>query len=272
MATSTRVAKEAGVPLSHRLQNVANAYIPAVLVFIGITIAWEAIVRVFDIDSFLIPAPSLVFGTFVENSAQLFEYGLNTFREALGGFAIGCTLGIVTAMLAVRWRPLARLLVPISVASNSVPIIAFAPLAIVWFGINEGSKIAIVTIMCFFPTMISTFRGLTSISSDSLELMRSYAASERAIFLKLRLPAALPFMFTAFKLCSTLSMIGAIVTEFFGGSVKFLGVYIKTEANILHTSNAWAAIIVACLLGLGFYLIITLIERLVMPWHISFRS
>jgi NitT/TauT family transport system permease protein len=100
-----------------------------------------------------------------------------------------------------------------------------------------------------------------------LSLMRSYAASELQVFSKLRLPTALPYMFNAFKICSTLSMIGAIVAEFFGGSVKYLGVYIKTEANILHTTEAWAAILVACLIGITFYLSIVAIERLVMPWH-----
>ena len=159
------------------------------------------------------------------------------------------------------------MLLPFAVASNSIPIVAMAPLTIVWFGIDEGSKIAIVAIMCFFPTLVSTVRGLRAASPDALALMHSYAANDWQIFAKLRMPTALPFVFNAFRVCATLSMIGAIVAEFFGGSVKFLGVYIKTEANILRTTNAWAAILVACIYGLAFYLAIVAIERWVMPWY-----
>jgi NitT/TauT family transport system permease protein len=247
-------------------------YLPAILIFVVFTVVWEALVRIFDIDVFLLPAPLRIFGAFGEKYALLFEYGINTFAEALGGFVIGCSLGILVAIVATRWTLLADLLLPLAVASNSIPIIAFAPVAIVWFGIGAGSKIAIVAVMCFFPTMISAFRGLRSASPASVALMKSYAAPEIDIFFKLRVPSALPYMFNAFKVCATLSMIGAIVAEFFGGSTKLLGVYIKTEAGILRTTNAWAAIIMACLLGLLFYLSIALVERLVMPWHVSFRN
>jgi NitT/TauT family transport system permease protein len=253
-------------------RNVVRRYFPSLVFFVAVTISWEAVVWFFKINVFLLPAPHAIFQVFRTNYALLFEFGLNTFQEALAGFAIGCSLGILVAVIAIRWHLLADLLLPVAVASNSIPIIAFAPLAIVWFGIDAGSKIAIVTLMCFFPTMISTFRGLTNTPPGTLELMKSYAAPESDIFFKLRVPSALPFLFNAFKLCSTLSMIGAIVAEFFGGSIKLLGVYIKTEASILHTTNAWSAIIVACLLGLAFYLFIAVVERLVMPWHVSFRA
>jgi NitT/TauT family transport system permease protein len=175
-------------------------------------------------------------------------------------------------MITARSRTLSDVLVPMAVASNSVPIVAMAPLAIVWFGIDEGSKIAIVAVMCFFPTLVSTVRGLLAASPAEVELLRSYAAGEWETFRNLRVPTALPYLFNAFKICSTLSMIGAIVAEFFGGSVKYLGVYIKTEANILHTTNAWAAIIVACLIGIAFYLVIVAVERVLMPWHSSQRA
>jgi NitT/TauT family transport system permease protein len=178
---------------------------------------------------------------------------------------------VLAAMVVARTPLLADVLVPVAVASNSVPIVAMVPLAIVWFGIDEGSKIAIVAVMCFFPTLVSMVRGLTAASAEAQELMRAYAASEWQVFRKLRVPTALPYLVSALKVCSTLSMIGAIVAEFFGGSVKFLGVYIKTEANILHTTNAWAAIIVACVIGIAFYLAIAGVERLVMPWHAVYR-
>ncbi len=172
-------------------------------------------------------------------------------------------------MVVARFQTLADVLVPVAVASNSVPIVAMAPIAIVWFGIGPWSKVAIVAVMCFFPTLVSTVRGLTTAAPDAIALMHSYAASDWQIFTKLRAPNALPFAFNAFRICTALSMIGAIVAEFFGGATNFLGVYIKTEANILRTTNAWAAILVACLFGLAFYLAIVLLERWVMPWRRS---
>jgi NitT/TauT family transport system permease protein len=225
-----------------------------------------------QVPVFLLPAPSAILTTFFANAAELLLYGFNTFRQAAIGFAIGCGLGILVAMVTARSRMLADMLVPLAVASNSVPIVAMAPLAIVWFGIDEGSKIAIVAVMCFFPTLVSTVRGLMAASPAEVELLRSYAASEWDTFRKLRVPTALPYLFNAFKICTTLSMIGAIVAEFFGGSVKYLGVYIKTEANILHTTNAWAAIVVACLIGIAFYLVVVAAERVLMPWHLSQRK
>jgi NitT/TauT family transport system permease protein len=126
--------------------------------------------------------------------------------------------------------------------------------------------------MTFFPTFISTLRGLLSVPAQSLELMHSYAAHEWQVFVKLRLPTSLPYMFNAFKVGTTLSMIGAVVSEFFGGPAKSLGVYIKSTAALFQTRQAWSAIFMACVLGLSFYLVVVLIERLVMPWHVSGRE
>ena len=249
-----------------------NKWLAPLIVFVAVMVLWEAAVRLLQVPVFLLPAPSAILATFIANAGMLLLYVFNTFREAILGFAIGCGLGIVVATLIARSQTLSDVLVPFAVASNSVPIVAMAPRAIVWFGIGEGSKIAIVAIMCFFPTLVSTVRGLTAVAPAEVELMRSYAASEWETFKKLRVPTALPYLFNAFKICSTLSMIGAIVAEFFGGSVKYLGVYIKTEANILHTTEAWAAIVVACLIGILFYLAIAGVERALMPWHVSQRG
>src|SRR6266581_9075042 len=121
--------------------------------------------------------------------------------------------------------------------------------------------------MTFFPTFISTLRGLLGVSPQALELMRSFAATERQVFTKLRLPGSLPFLFTALRACTTLAMIGAVVSEFFGGPMKSLGVYIKSSASLFQTRQAWAAILVTCALGLAFYGAVALAERLAMPWR-----
>jgi NitT/TauT family transport system permease protein len=220
-----------------------------------------------SIQFYLLPAPHVIVATLGQIYPVLLEASLYTFGEAVAGYGLGCGLAVLGAALASRSPALAGVLLPYAIASASVPIVALAPLAIIWFGIGPGSKVAIATLMTFFPTFIGTLRGLTEVDPRSLELMRSCAASERQIFWKLRLPNSVPFMFTAFRACTTLAMIGAVVSEFFGGRAKSLGVYIKSSAALFQTRQAWAAILVACALGLAFYLVVALVERLAVPWR-----
>ena len=244
-------------------------YGPAAIVLVTGLALWEAAVYAFSIEFYLLPAPHVIVQSLRETYPVLVEAGLYTFQEAVIGFALGCGGGILAAMAASRSSAVAAMVLPYAVASASVPIIALAPLAIVWFGVGQGSKIAIVTLMTFFPTFVSTLRGLLSVTPESLDLMRSYAATERQIFLKLRLPHSTPMMFTALRACATLAMIGAVVSEFFGGPVKSLGVYIKSTASLFQTRQAWSAILVACALGLLFYFAVALAERLAMPWQLG---
>ena len=251
---------------------LAREYGPAALVLVTGLLLWEAIVYLFSIEFYLLPAPHVIVQSLRETYPFLVEAGLYTFTEAAVGFALGCGGGILAAMAATTSPGFAALLLPYAVASASVPIIALAPLAIVWFGVEQGSKIAIVVLMTFFPTFVSTVRGLSSVTPQSLELMRSYAATERQVFLKIRLPHSLPMIFTALRACATLAMIGAVVSEFFGGPVKSLGVYIKSTAALFQTRQAWSAILVACALGLLFYFAVVLVERLAMTWHFERRE
>ncbi len=244
-------------------------YLPAALVLVAGIALWEAVVVAFSIDFYLLPAPHVIVQNLLRNYPVLIEAGLYTFTEAVIGYALGCGGGILAAMAASRSPAFTDLVLPYAIASASVPIIALAPLAIVWFGVEQGSKIAIVTLMTFFPTFISALRGLLGVTPQALELMRSCAATERQVFWKLRLPYSLPFVFTALRACTTLAMIGAVVSEFFGGPVKSLGVYIKSTASLFQTREAWSAIFVACALGLLFYGAVALLERLAMPWRIE---
>jgi NitT/TauT family transport system permease protein len=237
---------------------------PAVLVFVLGLAAWEGAVFAFSIEFYLLPAPHVIAASLAESYPVLIEAGLYTFGEALAGYAVGCGGGIVAAMAASRSPAVAAAALPYAVASASVPIVALAPLAIVWFGVGQGSKIAIVTLMTFFPTFIGTVRGLLRVDPAAVDLMRSCAATEWQVFAKLRLPASLPHVFGALRACTTLAMIGAVVSEFFGGPVKSLGVYIKSTASLFQTRQAWSAILVACALGLVFYFAVAAVERMVM--------
>lgn len=248
-------------------------YLPAILIFFITLGLWEFFVWWFEIQAFLLPAPSAIWSAFTENFDRLTFIGWFTTKEAIGGFIIGCGSGILVALATARWTLANETLMPFAIAANSVPIIAFAPIVNNWLGLdNPVSKMAIVAVIVFFPMMINTVRGLTLIDPSALELMRSYAASERDILLKLRLPNALPYMFNAFKVASALSMIGAVVSEYFGGNRSALGVFITQEAAQFRFQNAWAAIIIACIVGITFYLIIIAIEKFTIPWHASVRN
>jgi NitT/TauT family transport system permease protein len=250
-----------------------RANLAPLAVAVLVLVAWEVLIVVFRIQEFLLPRPSVIAGAFMEQYPRLVSAGWNTFQNAFWGYAVGCGLGILTGFAAARFTAFSQALLPVAVAINAIPIIALAPIFNNWFGaLNPASKIAIVAVLAYFPTMVSTVKGLTSADPLSLELMHSYAAGKWAIFRKLRLPTALPFMFSALKVATTLSMIGAIVSEYFGGSTAGLGYRIRDDAGLFKYPEAWAAIFVASLFGIAFYLVVTALERTLMHWHVSFRE
>ena len=203
-------------------------------------------------------------------SAKLMPLAATRMRSSS---ALGCGSGLLFGLLSARFVGFSRSLMPYAIAANSIPIVAFAPITNQWFGvINPMSKITVVAVLTFFPVMINTVRGLTSASPVALELMRSYAATEFAIFRKVRLPSALPFVFSALKVATTLSMIAAIVSEYFGGPITSLGVHIVDDAALSKYALVWSEIIIASLLGIAFFFVVSLIERLVMPWYVAFRD
>jgi NitT/TauT family transport system permease protein len=260
--------------LANRVGRSARDWLPAVAVFgLGI-VAWQWLIPdVFGVQRFLLPRFSAVMRTFWNQRDELWGAGWFTFKEALGGFALGCAAAIFVALVLSRWRRVGDALMPYAIAAGAVPIIAFAPITNAWFGIlSPWSKIVISAVLCFFPVLVNTLRGLTSVAPESLELMRSYAAGEPAIYRRLRIPSSLPFLFTALKVASVLAMIGAVVGDYFGGSTKALGVQIQSSVALGQFETAWAAILVASILGLAFYAAISVAERLALSWHPSVRS
>jgi NitT/TauT family transport system permease protein len=259
--------------LAHAVGRRLVDWIPAVVVFgLGIA-AWEWLVPALGIDKYLLPRFTTVVSTFWHGRSALWSAGWFTFKEALGGFAIGCSCGFATALVLARWRRVGGALLPYAVAANAVPIIAFAPITNAWFGaLNQSSKMAIAAILCYFPVLVNTLRGLTSVRPSSLELMRSYAAGELEIFRRVRIPSALPFVFSALKVASVLAMIGAVVGDYFGGTQEALGIQIRASVGIFQLDRAWALIMVASIIGIAFYSVIGLVERFALSWHASTRS
>ena len=196
-----------------------------------------------------------------------------TLFEAVGGFIIGTVAGVLVAFASARWLSARDALLPLAIAAGAIPIIAFAPLMNNWFGVlSPLSKMMMAAVLVFFPVMANVTRGLTQVEPSALELMRSYAATDTEVLRKVRIPNALPYFFTALKLATTLALIGAIVGEYFGGASLVLGRIIVQSASSLKFDVTWAAILMAAIAGIVFYLIVAAVERLVIPWHASVRS
>jgi len=248
-------------------------FLPAAVVLVAGIALWQVLVTVLHVQRFLLPKPTEIVSALVDNWHVLWSAGLFTFREAVGGFAIGSGMAVLVAVALSRFPRVGRALLPYAVAANAVPIIAFAPIMNNWFGLlNPLSKMALSAMICFFPVMINTLRGLTSVPPASVELMRSYAAGETAVLWKVRLPNSLPYLFAGLRVATVLSMIGAVVGDYFGGSTQSLGVFIVNKSSLFVFDQAWAAIVVASLLGVGFYLAAGIVERFALRWHVSARG
>ena len=241
-----------------RVGRRARDWIPAVAVF-GLGIAsWQWLIPdVFHVQRFLLPRFSAVTSTFWHERGLLWSAGWFTFKEALAGFALGCAVALVVALVLSRWKRVGSAFMPYAIAANAIPIGLLSP----W------SKIVIAAVLCFFPVLVNALRGLTSVDPESIELMRSYAASERTIYRRVRIPTSLPLVFTALKVASVLAMIGAVVGDYFGGSTRSLGVQVQSSVSLSQLETAWAAILVASILGIAFYTAVALAERFVLAWH-----
>ena len=256
-----------------RIETWVRAYGPAAVAFVVVLALWEGLTRALSVESFLLPKPSEIVDRFVVNAAVIWSAGFRTLIEALGGFVVGGTLAVLMAFSTIRWRAVREGLLPFAIAANTMPIIALAPIANNWFTITSPiSKMAVVAVIVFFPVMINTARGLLEVDPAELELMRAAAATPSQVLRHVRIPNALPYFFSALKVAAALSIIGAIVAEYFGGPQDVLGQYIINRANLFQFPDAWAAILVASIIGIAFYLVILTAERLAMPWHVSLRA
>ena len=250
----------------------AQRLIPPAVIFVLVLVGWEYL-SPHVVPTSQLPIPSQIWQTFQSVHGILLSYAWFTFwNEALRGFLIGSAVGFILAVLAWRFSVVGRGLVPYAVISNSVPIVAIAPIAVVLFGFDWQSKAVICAVMCVFPMLVNTYRGLVSVDPLSRELLSSYGAGEWTAFWKLRLPASLPFVFNGLKINTTLAMIGAIIGEFFGSPPEGLGLYIYNQSGINNYAEVWAGVFVACVIGIVFYGIVLAVERRLTSWHISYRA
>jgi NitT/TauT family transport system permease protein len=256
------------VTAAGRHRGAPGDWLPPLVVFVGVLGLWEGTFLLLAVPSFLIPRPTAIWTALQAEWPTLSKGVLYTASEAIGGLVIGVTLGTLAGLATSRWATARETLIPFGTAMSTVPIIAFAPIAINWFGFESPlPRITIVALMTFFPVMVNTVRGLTTVEPAALELMASYAAPDGEVLRRLRIPNALPYWFTALRIAVTLSVIGAVVGEFFGGPQYSLGIYVVNQTGSFRYPNAWAAIVMACVLGITLYLAAAALERLVIPWQ-----
>ncbi len=246
--------------------------IPAIF-GVWILILWEAATRGAGIPFIILPPPSAI-GARLAGSVPILwaDVQQTIFKAVLFGYVVGCASGFVVAILADRIAFLRRGLLPIGNMVSALPIIGVAPIMVMWFGFDWQSKAAVVIIMTFFPMLVNTVAGLAASGAMERDLMRSYASDYWQTLVKLRLPAAMPFIFNALKINSTLALIGAIVAEFFGTPIVGMGFRISTEIGRMNVDMVWAEIAVAALIGSVFYGVVALGERATTFWHPSNRG
>jgi NitT/TauT family transport system permease protein len=258
--------------LNPTLQRIADLCAAAIF---GLTLLflWEAVTVGFAVPSVLMPPPSAI-GAAIANSLPILQadFVQTIVKAVIPGWIMGCAAGFLTAIIADRVPFLRRGLIPIGNFVSALPIIGVAPIMVMWFGFDWHSKAAVVVIMTFFPMLVNTVAGLAAASHLERDLMRSYGASYLQSLFRLRLPAALPFIFNALKINSTLALVGAIVAEFFGTPIVGMGFRISTEVGRMSLDMVWAEIAVAALAGSLFYGLLAQVERFAAFWHPSYRA
>ena len=245
----------------------------AALFGLTVLVLWEGLVRGFAVSPVILPGPSLIGPTIAANLDMLWaDFVQTVVKGALSGFAIGGVAAFVTAIAIDRSPFLQRGLLPIGNFVSALPIVGLAPILVMWFGFDWQSKAAVVVVMVFFPILVNMVAGLQASERMQRDLMATWGASYWQTLFKLRLPAAMPFIFNGLKIASTLTLIGAIVAEFFGSPIYGMGFRISTEVGRLGLDMVWATIAVAALAGSALYGLIALIESRVTFWHPSQRK
>ena len=253
----------------------ARSYRIATPLLFGVLLlwCWEVTCRGFDVPRILLPPPTVIVAAFAAHVPLLAADFMQTVvRAVLPGYGLGCAAGFLFALALDRSHFLQRGVLPLAGLLGAMPIVGIAPIAVMWFGFDWPSKAAVAAAMTFFPMLVNTLAGLGATDATERDLMRSYGAGYVQTLLRLRLPAALPFVFNALKLNFTLALIGAIVAEFFGTPIVGMGFRISTEAARLDLDVVWAEIALAALTGSACFASIAWLERRALFWHPSFQT
>jgi NitT/TauT family transport system permease protein len=266
MATGTSIT---GDIRSARSGRAVPDAILALGLMVVVTVAWELAIRLFHVPTFVLPAPSAIVRQLIESRARLASAAMSTAIEILLGFMLASLTGIVIALVVVRFERFGRALYPLIVLFQNVPKVALAPIFILWFGFDLAPKIVLIVVIAFFPVTIDMLAGLQSVKPSFVALMESVGASRGKILMRVRIPHSLPYLMAGLKVAITFSVIGAIVGEFAGAN-QGLGYVIEFASTQLDTPLIFAALVVVSVLGLAFYYLVELAERMLVPWAPKF--
>ncbi|HEY2528884.1 MAG TPA: ABC transporter permease [Xanthobacteraceae bacterium] len=244
-------------------------FVLALGLMVAVTLVWELAVRIFQIPTFVAPAPSAIVRALIESRARLANGALSTALEISLGFLLASLTGIIIAVVIVRFERFGRALYPLIVLFQNVPKVALAPIFILWFGFDLAPKVVLIVVIAFFPVAIDMLAGLQSVEPSFVALMQSVGASRGKILMRVRIPHSLPHLMAGLKIAITFSVIGAIVGEFAGAN-QGLGYVIEFASTQLDTPMIFAALVVVSVLGLAFYYVVEFAERLLVPWAPKF--
>lgn len=237
----------------------------------AVLILWWLVTETGLVPAYLIPSPSNTWNSFVTNAAYFGQHTWITTIETLLGFVIAALVGEAVAIAMVYSRPLERTIHPIVLFAQVIPKIAIAPLFVVWLGFGLAPKVVVAVLMAFFPVVISGLAGLKTVDREMLELAATMGAGPWKVFRKIRFPASLPQLFSGLKVAATLAVTGAVVGEFVGANSGLGFVILQANGNI-DTATLFVALIIMSLMGVILFGVIELLERIVIPWHSSFRN
>ena len=242
--------------------------VPPLLALTVVAIIWEIWIEVRDVPTYLVPAPSDVFAGLVEDPFLFVKEGVVTLTEAMAGFVLGSTVALVAAGLMAHSRVLERSLLPLAILVKVTPIVAIAPLFVIWFGFGMMPKILITALITFFPVLVNGITGFRSVDPGAMDFLRSINASRREIFLTLRLPSSMPYLFSAFRVSIPLAVIGAVVGEWFSADRGLGSVIIVAHSN-LDMVTLFGAIVTLAIMGIGLTLAVSVAEKKALFWHES---
>lgn len=243
--------------------------LPAIALSAAVLVVWEAVIRLFKVPTFVLPAPTAIVESLIANARPLVFAAQATALEVLFGFVLSAIVGVAVALVIVRFERFGRALYPLIVLFQNVPKVALAPIFILWFGYDLSPKILLIVVIAFFPVAIDMLAGLQSVEPSFVSLMRSVGASKSKIMLRVRIPHSLPHLMAGLKVAITFSVIGAIVGEFAGAN-QGLGYMIQFASTQLDTPLIFAALLVVSVLGLAFYYVVEYAERVLVPWAPKF--
>jgi ABC-type nitrate/sulfonate/bicarbonate transport system permease component len=244
----------------------AFVFWPAVALSTAVLAVWQIVASALAMPRWLLPTPLDIAIALVNGRDLLAEHALRTIEEALLGLIGAFALGVVLAIAMDRVALVRRAIYPILVGSQTVPVVAIAPLLTIWFGFDILPKVIVVGLVCFFPIVVGTFDGLASVDPDLVRLVRSMGASGRQVFWRVRWPSALPSLFSGTRIGVTYGVIGAIVGDWVGGS-RGIGIYMMRAADQLLTERVFAAIVVSSCVSILLFVLVAAVERAVLPWH-----